>query len=99
MVSYVLEIVIFKVKPEFKEEISSIRSGLREVLEEFPGLLEFRAFTPLSDKCYADVVKWENHECALAAGKAIASGDQRFVPYMQAIDTITFMGHFCPDET
>ncbi|MDR3434307.1 MAG: hypothetical protein P4L95_20810 [Rouxiella aceris] len=94
MSSHVLELAIFKIKPEFKGDISRLRIGLRQALKDFPGLIEFQAYEPLGDGCYADVAKWENYECALAAANAFEAGDQRFLPYLQAIETLTFMGHF-----
>lgn len=98
MTSHVLEVAIFKVKPEFKGKVVELRNGLRKALEDFPGLLEFQAYEPLGEGCYADIAKWENHEHALAAARAFESGDPRFLPYMQAIESLTFMGHFTPEK-
>ncbi|TXI95972.1 MAG: hypothetical protein E6Q34_02055 [Burkholderiaceae bacterium] len=98
--NYVLEIAIFRVKPEFQSTMPELRQGLREALKGFPGLLEYTAFDPISpheSNQFADVAKWVDYECASAAAKAFESGDARFLPYMLAIESVEFMGHFAPE--
>ena len=96
--SHVLEIAIFKVKPECVGEIHILRTGLRKALTEFPGLIEFCGYCPIDSGMYADIAKWDTHENAVAAAKAFESGDQRFLPYMNSIEQLSFMGHFVPEE-
>jgi hypothetical protein len=96
--SHVLEIALFKVKPEHIADMPSLRVGLREALRDFPGMLEFCGYSPIQDDVFADVVKWDTYAHAQAAAKAFEVGDTRFLPYMNAIAQVTFMGHFQPEE-
>ena len=96
--SHVLEIAIFKVKPECVENMVSLRAGLREALKGFPGLIEFCGYYPIDTGIYADIVKWDSQQNALSAAKAFESGDPRFLPYMNAIAELSFMGHFVPEQ-
>jgi hypothetical protein len=95
--THVLEVAVFKVKPEYVSDIPSLRAGMRATLKDFPGLIEFNGYCPAGVGVFADIVKWSSHEHANAAAKAIESGDARFLPYMSAIEEVTFMGHFVPD--
>lgn len=90
----VLEIAIFTVKPDRQADMPSLRAGLREALKSFPGLIEYRPYGPVQAGSFADVALWENLESAQAAAQAFERGDARFRPYMQAIESLTFMGHF-----
>lgn len=95
---YVLEVAIFTVKAEYQGDMTALRAGLREALRGFAGLLEFGAYGPVqSGLVFADIAKWDCLEHAQAAADAFAAGDPRFAPYMQAIDSLVFMGHFRPD--
>jgi len=93
--SHVLEVAIFKAKPD--SNISQLREHLRETLRSFPGLLEFCGYCPLGDGQYADLVKWDSFYSAKAAAAAFEAGDPRFLPYMEAIEEVVFMGHFQPE--
>ncbi len=94
MSAHVLEVAIFTLKPGFAGQIAQLRDGLRQTLSEFPGLIEYQGYTPLDDGSYADIAKWDSHASAQAVAQAFASGDARFAPYAEAIDTLQFMGHF-----
>lgn len=59
-------------------------------------MLEFCGYCPMDSDLYADIAKWDSHENAVAAAKAFESGDPRFLPYMNAIEHVSFMGHFVP---
>lgn len=95
--THVLEVAIFKVKPTYAEKMRHLRDGLREALLSFDGLIEFLGYNPIDDCTYADIVKWENIEYAKAVANAFERGDARFLPYIEAIQEITFMGHFVPE--
>ena len=97
MSSYILEVAIFTVKKEFVGKMPAIRDGLRVALKDFPGLIELDTFSPSGDdRTFADIAKWDTMGNALAAAKAFESGDERFQPYMAAIEDLKFMGHFRP---
>ena len=94
---YILEIAIFTVKNEYVEKMPAIRNGLREVLKDYPGLIEAQTVSPIDDnRVFADIVKWDTLESAVAAAKAFEEGDPRFLPYLEAIEEGKFMGHFKP---
>ena len=96
--SHVLELAIFTVKPGFEERMPELRAMLREVLRDFCGLLEFLPYAPMaSGRVFADLAKWDSLQSAQAVAEAFEKGDPRFAPYVQAIETLTFMGHFRPE--
>jgi hypothetical protein len=39
-------------------------------------------------------LKWESLAAALAAASALEAGDERFLPYAEAIEEVQFLGHF-----
>lgn len=93
--NHIIEIAIFTVKPEFINQMSDIRQGLRTVLKEFSGLISLETLQPVnSNRTYADVAKWQTLEDAQVAAKAFEEGDARFMPYMQTLEELKFMGHF-----
>ena len=54
--NHVLEVAIFKVKPECVEDMVRLRAGLREALKGFSGLIEFCGYCPIDTGIYADIV-------------------------------------------
>lgn len=63
--SHVLELAIFKVKQECVAQVPVLRAGLRETLKTFPGLIEYRAYCPMSDdRIFADLAMWDSLENA-----------------------------------
>lgn len=94
MNSHVLEVAIFKAKPG--ADIPQLRQQLQETLLSFSGLIEFCGYSPLGDNQYADLVTWDSIESAKNAAAAFEAGDPRFMPYMEAIEEVVFMGHFKP---
>ena len=94
----VLELAIFTVKPEHVARMPQLRDGLREALKGFPGLIEYRGYSPMNDgRTFVDLARWENLECAAAVARAFNDGDPRFGPYSAAIAQLTFMEHFAPE--
>ena len=97
--NHVLEIAVFAVKKEYAEKMVDLRESLRRALRNFPGLLELHAYEPVGEgRIFADIAKWDTLENAMAAAKAFENGDERFMPYMAAIEELKFMGHFAPDK-
>ncbi len=97
MNNYVLEVAVFTVKEEEVKNMPKIRDGLRKALQDFKGLLQLDTYSPAgNDRVFADLAKWDCLENAVAASKAFESGDERFLPYLQAIAEIKFFGHFKP---
>jgi len=91
----ITEVAIFTVKPEFIAKIAKIRKGLREALKDFNGLISLETLMTADDSnVFADIAKWQTLADAKAAAFAFESGDKRFMPYMNAIEELKFMGHF-----
>ena len=91
----VVEIAIFTVKPEYRTQMSAIRERMRPVIHQFPGLVEYRDYSPVEEGGhYADIAIWDSLDNARAAAEAFENGDPRFMPYFEAIESGTFMGHF-----
>lgn len=96
--SHVLELAIFKIKQDCVTQVPMLRAGLRETLKTFPGLIEYRAYCPMSDdRVFADLAMWDSLENAQKVAKAFNDGDQRFSEYMYAIENLTFMSHLAPE--
>ena len=96
--SHVLELAIFTVKEGFENQMPELRMMLREALKEFDGLIEFSGYCPAPQgRVFADLAKWDSLESAQKVAHAFESGDPRFAPYAQAIEALTFMGHFHPE--
>ena len=97
MNNYILEVAVFVVKEEYVASIPQIRTGVREALRGFQGLLQLDTYSPVTDdRVFADIAKWDSLENAVAAAKAFESGDSRFLPYLNAIAELKFFGHFKP---
>lgn len=75
-----------------------LREGLRETLKGSPGLIEYRAYSPLgTDRVFADLAAWDSLENAQKVAKAFSGADPRFAGYMNAIESLTLMSHFLPE--
>ena len=95
--NHVLEVVIFTVKNDQVENITDLRKGLYEVIKTLPGWVAFKGYKPIDDsRVFADLVTWDSYDSAQAAAQVVTS-DPRFMPYMSAIEDVTFMGHLQPD--
>lgn len=93
--NHILEVALFTVKDEFLDKLPVIRQGVRHLIKEFPGLISLETYTPAENaNTFADIVKWDTLDHAKAAAAAFESGDKRFLPYMQVIESLKFMGHF-----
>ncbi len=92
---YVLEVAIFTIKEGFADKLPQIRTDIHKALQNFTGFIEINSLSPIDEKgMFADIVKWNTLDDALIAAKAFEDGDPRFLPYMEAADEVTFMGHF-----
>jgi len=91
----IVEVAIFTVKQESINQISEIRTKVKDSLKSFKGFISINTLQPVnSSRVFADIALWETLEDAHAAAKAFEEGDERFLPYMQCIEDIKFMGHF-----
>lgn len=96
--SHVLELAIFKVKPQYVAQVPRLRAALRETLKSFPGLIEYRAYCPMGDdRVFAGLATWSSLEHAQKVALAFSGGDPRFCEYMEAIEELSFMSHLAPE--
>ncbi len=94
---HVLEVALFTVKTAYLDQLPAIRAAVRAELAHFKGLISLECFTPINDsRVFADLARWESLEAAQVAADAFAAGDFRFLPYLDAIEEVQFMGHFQP---
>ena len=91
----IIEVAIFTVKEDSINSIAEIRAKVKESLKSFKGFISINSLQPTnSSRVFADIALWETLEDAHAAATAFEEGDKRFLPYMQCIEEIKFMGHF-----
>ncbi len=94
MQNAVIEIAVFTVKPGQEAQIPEIRLGVVEALKTLPGFIDYQGCEPTEgSRHFADIVTWDSLDNAHSAAKVLEAGDPRFLPYMQAIDEVAFMGH------
>lgn len=94
----VLELALFTVKPGYESRMPALRSGLREALKGFEGLIEFAGFSPLEQgRAFADLAWWADIASAQRVAEAFEQGDPRFAPYAEAIESLMFMGYLQPE--
>ena len=97
---HIVEIAAFTVKQENINQVAEIRSAVIKSLTSFKGFISINCLLPInSSRIFADIVHWQTLEDAQIAAKAFEQGDERFIPYMQCIEDIKFMGHFIENKT
>ncbi|AIR90246.1 antibiotic biosynthesis monooxygenase [Pseudomonas cremoricolorata] len=97
---HVLELAVFTVKPEQVAHMPALRSELRQTLRDFPGLIDYRPYSPISaDRTFVDLAVWDTLEHAKNVASAFNQGDPRFARYMNAIESLSFMSHLRPDQS
>jgi len=96
MPNCVWEVAIFTVREEYIDCMSALRTKITRALSELPGFMEMHGLLPAEgEREFADLVQWDTLTHARAAAELFASGDERFRPYMNAIEEVRFMGYFC----
>ena len=94
---YVIDVAVYTVKEEFISQLPTLRADLRQALEGFSGFLGLESLSPIGDsRAFVDLAKWDTMESVKAVAQAFESGDERFVPLMEAVEEMNFMGYFQP---
>lgn len=94
---YVLDIAVYTVKEEYVAQLPTIREGLRQALKDFSGFLSLENLSPIDDsRTFVDLAKWDTMENVKVVVQAFESGDERFLPLMEAVEELNFMGYFQP---
>jgi heme-degrading monooxygenase HmoA len=94
---YVLDVAVYDVKEEFVAQLPAVREGLKQTLKSFSGFLSLETLTPIGEsRTFVDLAKWDSMESVKAVADAFQNGDERFLPLMEAVDELKFMGYFQP---
>ena len=94
---YVLDVAVYTVKEEFISQLPTIRAELRQVLKGFSGFLGLESLSPIGDsRTFVDLAKWDTMESVKVVAQAFENGDERFIPLMEAVEEMNFMGYFQP---
>lgn len=94
---YVLDVAVYTVKEEYVAQLPAIREGLRQALKDFSGFLGLENLSPIGDsRTFVDLAKWDTMENVKVVAQAFESGDERFLPLMEAVEELNFMGYFQP---
>jgi heme-degrading monooxygenase HmoA len=94
---YVLDVAVFTVKEEYVAQLPALREGLRQSLKDFSGFLGLENLSPIGDsRTFVDIAKWDTLESVKVVAQAFESGDERFLPLMEAVEELNFMGYFQP---
>lgn len=84
-----LEIAVYQVNSTFDE----LQRAAHQNLEAFDGFVASVPCAADSGKLRCDLVLWDSHQAALAAGEAVQK-DERFAPFMNAISEIEHLAHY-----
>jgi len=94
---YVVDVAVYTVKEEFISQLPTIRADLRKELKGFSGFLSLESLSPIGDsRTFVDLAKWDTMESVKVVAQAFESGDERFLPLMEAVEELNFMGYFQP---
>lgn len=94
---YVIDVAVYTVKEEFISQLPTIRADLRQALKGFSGFLGLESLSPIGDsRTFVDLAKWDTMESVKVVAQAFESGDERFLPLMEAVEELNFMGYFQP---
>jgi len=95
---YILDVAVFTVKEEFVAQLPALREDLRKALKDFSGFLSLENLSPIGEsRTFVDLAKWDTLESVKAVAQAFESGDERFLPLMEAVEELNFMGYFQPE--
>lgn len=92
--SAIYELVVYKIKGEYKETYDEVLQEARKTILNFPGLIEHQTFrSSENDLVFMDLVKWSTLELALEAAKKLETMKE-LAPFMAAFEEIKIMDHF-----
>lgn len=94
---YVVDVAVYTVKEEFVSQLPTIRANLGQALKDFSGFLSIESLSPIEEgRTVVDLAKWDTMESVKAVADAFEKGDERFLPLMEAVEELNFMGYFKP---
>jgi len=94
---YVIDVAVYTVKEEFISQLPTLRADLRQALKGFSGFLGLESLSPIGDsRTFVDLAKWDTMESVKVVAQAFENGDERFMPLLEAVEEMNFMGYFQP---
>ena len=90
----VYELVVYKIKPEYKDNFDEVLSEARKYILKFSGIIEHKTLRGLdNDLLFMDLVTWESLNEAKMAAKQLETMTE-LAPFMAVFEEIKFMDHF-----
>ncbi|MEO9964993.1 MAG: hypothetical protein ABJF11_04345 [Reichenbachiella sp.] len=97
MTDQVMELVIYKIKPNQVENYQTkIIHHFRELVKSFDGMLGYRTYHAVKEEgLFVDQVEWKNIECAEFAAEKVKEmqQDETYSPYLSAFEEVKFFLH------
>ena len=94
---YVMDVAVYTVKEEFISQLPTLRADLGQALKGFSGFLGLESLSPIGDsRTFVDLAKWDTMESVKVVAQAFENGDERFMPLLEAVEEMNFMGYFQP---
>ncbi|MTI22618.1 hypothetical protein E1176_16420 [Fulvivirga sp. RKSG066] len=91
---YVIELVVYKVKSEFRNNFHDLLEQARQQIKSLTGMVEYNTFKSTSNELvFIDLVKWETLDQAVDASRKVEQMKQ-LAPFMAAFEEVKFMDHF-----
>lgn len=97
MTDQVMELVIYKIKPDQVENYqSNIIHHFRELVKSFDGMLDYRTYHAVKETgLFVDQVAWKDMDCAEFAAEKVKEmqQDDTYAPYLSAFEEVQFFVH------
>lgn len=94
--STVLEVVIYKIKPDYADSFKDILTEARTTIQTLPGLMEYQTFQSAGNELlFVDLARWESLYAAKSAAKQVEHM-QELAHFMAVFEEIIVMDHFEP---
>ncbi len=98
MNTQILELVIYKIKPDQIRHFQAIQlKQFRDLIQNMEGLLSYETYSAMSeDGLFVDQVEWEDLACAerAAAKIKILENEEPFASIFGAFEEIKICNHF-----
>lgn len=90
----VLEVVIYKIKPDYADSFKDILTEAQSTIQSLPGLVEYQTFRSASNELlFVDLAKWESLNAAKSAARQVEQM-QELASFMAVFEEIIIMDHF-----
>ena len=90
----VYELVVYRIKNDYKDQYQEALSAARKFVQKQPGLITYQTFRSTENNTlFMDLVTWNSLEEALRAAKKVEQAEE-MADFMKAFEEIKFMEHF-----